>query len=388
MGMDREKPNGGRTRRHSKEPSSLSAGKAEPGQSLEDLLAEHPAAVPSSFPTSAKNPRSNPRSGIPGAIALNASAEAGSPGPRLAPRVVPALAPAQVRLPPVSEIRCVNTTRLLPSKYSESVLTRIADNDEDLQLIFALDSATNDRLLAEGNLRLGITARELVFEVPYSRIINAAYTHPHPQGARFSTPYRGAWYAGLELATAKAEVLFHRAVQFAEIHWQQPEELEYDQYTADFNGCFHDLRPSAFSDEERACSSPTAGFASTAGGSGPLLLAPQQGTPNGDQPLTIQAAQAPPSPADFAECLALDSYIASQQLSIQLLEAGSFGVVYPSARRTGGNCIACFRPSLVSNVRKRDLYRLRWFPDRPATFVRSPRVLPSAELPKVAERSG
>ena len=31
------------------------------------------------------------------------------------------------------------------------MLTRIADNDEDLQLIFELDNATNARLLAEEN---------------------------------------------------------------------------------------------------------------------------------------------------------------------------------------------------------------------------------------------
>ena len=383
MGMDREKPKHGRTRRHAEEPPSPSANDAQHALTLEDLLAEHAAAAPNTSPMPSKNPRANPGLVVSEALVLNASAEASSSGPRLTPRAVPA--PSHARLPPVSEVRCVNTTRLLPSKYSESVLTRIAESDEDLQLIFALDSATNDRLLAEGNLRLGITARELVFDVPSCRIINAAYTHPHPQGARFSTPYRGAWYAGLELATAKAEVLFHRTVQFAEINWQQPEELEYDQYTADFNGCFHDLRPGAFSGEEHACYSQSPDFEPHPG-VGPLLVAQHADAQTWERAPTIQAAEAPPSAAEFAECLALNSYIASQQLSIQLLEAGSLGILYPSARRPGGNCIACFRPSLVSNVRKRDLYRLRWFPDRPATFVRSPRVLPAMGLPRVTER--
>jgi len=69
---------------------------------------------------------------------------------------------------PVSNIRCFDTHRLLPAKYSphyESVLTRIAD-DEDLQLIFELDNATNARLRAEEGLSPEIDARDLVYDVP------------------------------------------------------------------------------------------------------------------------------------------------------------------------------------------------------------------------------
>jgi hypothetical protein len=346
-----------------------------------------------------ENPRSNPQlsqktypspenaSLTAATIALRASFEPGAQGPRLAHRAVePDLETADaddldyVRLPPVTDVRCFNTTRLLPAKYSESVLTRIADTDTDLPLIFELENATNDRLLSEANLRLGITARELVFDVPYCRIINAAFTHPHPQGGRFSTPYRGAWYAGLELATAKAEVLFHRAIQFAEIGWQRPEELEYDQYTADFTGCFHDLRPPAFSRTDPA---PCLQQEGAQGGPAALAVV-ERGRRQAANALEIQAAGLPATAEEFASCLALGSYIASQQLAIHLLDAGSSGILYPSARRAGGSCIACFRPSLVANVRKRDLYCLRWHPDRAATFVRSPRTPPSVESSAIA----
>ena len=116
------------------------------------------------------------------------------------------------------------------------MLTRIADNDEHLQEIFQLDNATNTRLEAEENQRPGITGGELVFKIPNYRIINAAFTHPHPLGARFSTNERGAWYAAFELATAKAEVMFHKSVEFAEINWSEREELQYDEYLGDFTG--------------------------------------------------------------------------------------------------------------------------------------------------------
>ena len=182
----------------------------------------------------------NPRAASPALASVRAQMEAHPEVP------VPEDAQLNDALPPVTPLRRFDTHRLLPAKYGsnyESVLTRIADNDEHLQLIFELDNATNARLEAEENLRPSITPRELVFNVPHYRIINAAFTHPNPLGARFSTPERGAWYAAFELATAKAEIIFHKSVEFAEVNWSEREVLQYDEYLADFTGSFHDLRP-------------------------------------------------------------------------------------------------------------------------------------------------
>src|SRR5579885_3307565 len=226
---------------------------------------------------------------------------------------------AGVGLPPLTKLRRFDTHRLIPAKYSanfDSVLTRIADDTEHLHQIFELDNATNARLEAEENLRPGITQRELVLNIPNYRSVNAAFAHPNPLGARFSTNERGAWYAGFELATAKAEVMFHKSVEFAEINWSEREEMQYDEYLADFTGSFHDLRPEA----EKS--------------------------------------------GRFAQCLDPDSYVESQKLTVKLLERGSIGVVYPSVRRPGGTCIACFQPSVVANVRKGSRYTLTWTSSR------------------------
>jgi len=212
-------------------------------------------------------------------------------------------------LPRTSLFRRNNTHRLISSKYGDgdsSVLTRIADDDEHLADIFDLDNATNDRLLAEKELLPGIGVRELVFGVPYHRIVNAAFTHAHPLGSRFNGPDRGAWYAALETRTAQAEVTFHKTVQLAEIG-RFEDDVTLDDYLADFSGEFHDLRGAAF----------------------PAFLDP-------------------------------DSYVQSQALAERLLDASSLGVVYPSVRRSGGTCLACFRPALVMNVRKGKTYRFRW----------------------------
>jgi RES domain-containing protein len=216
-----------------------------------------------------------------------------------------------VALPPVALVRRFDTHRLIPSMHADrgdSVLLQIADDDPHLQAIFEIESATNDRLLAEHEGQSDITLEELVFAVPFASVINAAFCHPHPLGARFNGPHRGAWYAAFALATAQAEVAFHKTVQLAEIG-RFEDAVTYDDYLADFSASFHDLR---------------------AGG------------------------------RSFADCLAPDSYVESQALAERLLESGSLGVVYPSVRRAEGTCVACFRPALVVNVRRARTYRLTW----------------------------
>jgi hypothetical protein len=213
-------------------------------------------------------------------------------------------------LPPVTLVRQEDTHRLVPSHHApraESVLVDIADSDADLPAIFALDAATNDRLIAGQDLLPGIGPEELVFAVPHAAVVNAAFCHAHPLGARFNSPYRGAWYAAFELTTAQTEVAFHKTVQLAEIN-RFEDSITYDDYLADFSASFHDLR------RTRA----------------------------------------------FRSSLNPDSYEPSQALAERLLEVGSLGVVYPSVRRHGGSCVACFRPAIVGNVRRARTYRFTW----------------------------
>lgn len=215
-----------------------------------------------------------------------------------------------MRHPPITALRQNETHRLIPSRHlpaGDSVLTRVADDDEHLKGIFELDAATNERLLAERGQGRGIGTDELLAAVPLAAVVNAAFAHPHPLGARFSGPDRGAWYAAFELATAQAEVGFHKTVQLAEIGMPD-ESVTFDDYAADFSAGFHDLR----------------------GARG------------------------------FRACLAPETYEASQALAADLLENGALGIVYPSVRREGGTCLACFRPALVGRVRRMKRWRFTW----------------------------
>ena len=206
-------------------------------------------------------------------------------------------------LPRVSDVPRDDTHRLIPALYSdrdESVLTRITDDPDDLNALFELEGATNDRLLGEAGLLPGITVRELVFGIPYFHIVNAAFTHASPLGNRFNGPERGAWYAAFSRETSEIEVAYHKSKELQEINWQENETVSYVDFLADFRGQFHDIR----------------------------------------------------SDTRFGGCLDRNSYKASQRLATELLDRGSAGVVYPRVRHKGGTCIACFRPALVNNVRK------------------------------------
>jgi RES domain-containing protein len=203
--------------------------------------------------------------------------------------------------PKLSALRRDDTHRLIPSRPSErSVLERLTKRADDLPDLFELEGATNDRLIGEANLLPGISVHELLYGIPFAHIVNAAFCHAHPLGSRFNGPDRGAWYSAFEIDTARAEVAFHKREELREIGWTEPETFTLDDYLADFRGDFHDIR----------------------------------------------------ADAAYRDCVDPDSHAASQRLAAELLSAGSAGIVYPSARRAKGTCLACFRPALVTNVRK------------------------------------
>jgi hypothetical protein len=216
-----------------------------------------------------------------------------------------------------------DTHRLIPAQFADdgaSVLSPLTDDPRILEGIFELDNATNDRLLAESRLAPGIDERELVFGIPSYRIINAAFCHPSPVGSRFNSADRGAWYASFELETSQAEVAYHRQLWLRETAWDEEDEADYQDYLADFRAEFHDLRGKDLRSKDR------------------------RNKDRRNKDLRTQE--------DYSECFSPTSYVASLALASQLLELGSAGIVYPCVRRAGGTCIACFRPVLVTNVRK------------------------------------
>jgi RES domain len=210
-------------------------------------------------------------------------------------------------VPRVTRMNWRDTARLVASRFpTVGVFDRIA-SPEDLQAVLELESWTNDRVNAEIGLLHAVAPQEWVTGRPMASVVMAAYCHPNPSGTRFAGLERGVWYSARRLETAIAESLYHRGRELREIGVSDA-RLEMRLYRADFRTTFHDLRGSR----------------------------------------------------SFERVLDPDTYVASQALAQRLLESGSHGIVYPSVRHAGGECVACFRPALVLNVRAVAHYELRW----------------------------
>lgn len=207
-------------------------------------------------------------------------------------------------VPPVTAIARTGTVRLISTAYlQEPALAPLADSPEQLDELAELESATNQRLLAEQNGLLDLDARELVYGRAGYSYINAAFTHTRPSGNRFNDEHRGAWYCAFEVETSLAEVTFHLTRELRAID-RFDNVSYYAELLADFHGPFHDLRPDPEAHRD--------------------LLDPdiETGYPKGQQ--------------------------AARTLR---LEHASNGIVYPSVRHEGGTCLACFRPDMVQNLR-------------------------------------
>jgi hypothetical protein len=209
---------------------------------------------------------------------------------------------------PMTALRLRYTCRLIPSRYPAAGILDAIAGPEDLEAVIELESWTNDRISAELGVLHRIPREEWVTGRPMSTVIMAAFCHPRPTGGRFNGPDRGAWYASRDLETAHAEVIFHRTAELAEIGVFETYVQE-RAYRADFRARFHDLR-----------------------------------------------AEAP----GYRPYYSPGSYVSSQKLGRELLESGSNGIIYRSVRHRGGECLACFRPKLVGNVRPGEYFEYRW----------------------------
>jgi hypothetical protein len=215
-----------------------------------------------------------------------------------------------------SMLRWRSAARLVPSRFPVAGLFDGVAAHEDLEAVFELEGWTNDRISAEIGTIHAIPKSEWVLGTPMASVVMAAYCHPRPGGGRFSWDDRGAWYAARTLETALAESIYHRTRELEEVGGFET-RTQMRVYLADFSARFHDLR-------------------------------------------TLRGAAAMAHPTDYRP---------SQRLARTLADAGSNGIAYRSVRRPGGECLACFRPALVRNVRIGGHYEYRW-EGRPEPVVR------------------
>jgi hypothetical protein len=200
---------------------------------------------------------------------------------------------------PTSHVRWRPCYRIIPSRFPPiAVFENVAD-PADLEAVFAIEAMTNERL-REAAGELAIVPAEDRVSGPGSSPIMAAFTHLNPGGDRFTDGTYGVFYASRALDTAIAETRYHRA-RFMTATSEPAQELDMRVYALDLDADMHDIRGLA-----------------------------------GAHP----------------EYYHLTHYAASQALAIRLRAEGSNGIVYCSVRDEVGECVAVFRPRLLSNCRQ------------------------------------
>lgn len=197
---------------------------------------------------------------------------------------------------------------MIPARYpTTGILDRVA-RPEDLESILQLESWTNDRVRTELGSLHRLPKSEWVSGELFSSVVMGSFCHASPLGGRFNAKDRGAWYAARTLDTALAEIAFHRTKELLEVRVTES-VVQMRLFQSDFTGEVHDARPAILENEP--------------------IHDPK-------------------------------SYSASQTLGAELLADGANGIIYRSVRHPGGECLACFRPKMVENVRAGQFYEFRW----------------------------
>lgn len=201
-------------------------------------------------------------------------------------------------LPDIAHIAWQPSYRLIPSRFPPvGLYDRVAD-PADLEAVFYVENLTNPRLRQEaGDISL-VPAEERV-SGPGTTPIMAAFTHLNPEGGRFTDSTFGAYYAAQSLDTAISETRHSRARFLARTH-EGPMEIDMRTYLTDVVGDLHDIR-----------------------GRG-----------------------------DLTDVYHPDSYAAGQVLGREMKAINSSGIAYDSVRHIGGQCVAVFRPRVLSNCRQ------------------------------------
>ena len=187
-------------------------------------------------------------------------------------------------------------TRIVAARYPPiDLFERVSSDPAVWEALIAAEQLVNPRVRdAVGEIRL-VPPGERVHG-PGASWVMAAFTHRNPLGSRFSDGGYGVYYAARALRTAVRETAFHFA-RFAADSADPPRYEDMRVLVGRVDQRFVDV--GALPGDERA-----------------RILDP-------------------------------DSYAAGQAFGATLRAAGANGVVYPSVRDPGGECLGVFRPTAV-----------------------------------------
>jgi hypothetical protein len=198
--------------------------------------------------------------------------------------------------PRLRRVSWSRATRIVASRYPPiDLFERVSPDPAVWEALIAAEQLVNPRVRDEaGEIRL-VPPEERVVG-PGASFVMASFTHVNAAGSRFGDGTYGVYYAARELETAIRETAHH-----------------FGRYAADSGDGprYENMRVLVGRIDNQ--------FADVA---------------------TLPAAER-------TRILDPDSYAASQRFGAALRAAGANGVVYPSVRHAGGQCVGAFRPRAV-----------------------------------------
>lgn len=199
--------------------------------------------------------------------------------------------------------------RVISSRYPPiNLYERLTPDPEIWEALIALEQLTNPRLRDEiGEIAL-VPPNERVTG-PGASYVMASFTHLNPKGSRFSNGSFGVYYAASALETAIAETVFHFE-SFARDNADPPRSEDMRVLVGAIATDFEDV--STLPEADR------------------LLI------------------------------LAKDSYTDSQAYAGRVRATDANGVVYPSVRAAGTECVGAFTPRAVSLPRQERHLKYHW----------------------------
>jgi hypothetical protein len=214
---------------------------------------------------------------------------------------------------PLRRIDWTQAWRIVASRYPPIALfERLTPDTTVWDALIALEQVTNPRVRDEAG-DIALVSPEERVSGPGASYVMASFTHLNPKGSRFSDGRYGVYYAASELETAVAETVFH------------------------FEAFARDGGDPPRMEDMRVLVGTVAGEFENVGG-----LAESQ----------------------RARILDPGSYAAAREYARGLRDAGGNGVVWPSVRRAGGECVGAFRPRAVGLPRQERHLKYRWDGER------------------------
>lgn len=199
---------------------------------------------------------------------------------------------------PLAKVSWKSAVRIIRSSFPPIDLFEDIAAPEDWALLISAEQKTNPRLMASiGNLDLVPPARRV--GGTGASYLMAPFTHISPdRPSRFSNGSYGVLYIAAQFDTALFETIHHHACFMARTAEAPGWTSQFREIILSIEASLHDLR-------------------------------------SGEH--------------EHQSALDPDTYLVSQALAATLRAAGSNGIVYPSVRHIGGECVGLFYPDCASN---------------------------------------